>query len=141
MTIDYPPFFQSRGLELKDTKSFFAMLQCMNHDGIPTEKVDLKTVVACVLRLQGCATSIDLQTLHFDVKNHLSRQKSRLSHIENQLAALLDRADRATPLDACANRPHNLFAKPPMMKVNQPLHEASSVKSEETEFVKPEIVI
>jgi len=86
-------FFAVRGLDVKDAQSFFMMLQTMNDDRNGDDRVDLKTFVSCALRLQGSATSIDLQTLHFDVKKMFYKQTDRIKRLEESLECVIHKGN------------------------------------------------
>merc|ERR1712166_1047194 len=51
------------------------------------ESVNIKTFVGACLRLQGLATALDLQTLHFDVKNSMLNQNILLEELGEILFA------------------------------------------------------
>jgi hypothetical protein len=68
-------FFAVRGLDLRDAEVFFDMLRTICDEN---NAVDIKTFVGACLRLQGLATSLDLQTLHFDMKNMMLNQLEML---------------------------------------------------------------
>lgn len=63
-------FFNVRGLNLRDAHIFFRMLASVSDS---KDEVHYKTFVHGCLRLQGLATSLDLQAFHFEVKDLLSR--------------------------------------------------------------------
>jgi len=71
-------FFQVRGLDMKDKSSFVSMLTSMSD---ADDYVDLKTFINCAVRLQGQATSIDLQTSHYDIKRQMVKMGHRMDHI------------------------------------------------------------
>jgi len=74
-------FFAVRGLDVNDAHLFFRMLESV--EGKHRDAVELETFVGCALRLQGSATSIDLQAMHFDLKIMYERQKEAYNAIED----------------------------------------------------------
>merc|ERR1719379_1330508 len=58
-------YFSARGLDIKDTETFFKMLRACNSS---SEEVDFTTFVKGCMRMKGVASSIDVQTLHFECR-------------------------------------------------------------------------
>merc|ERR1711920_1067206 len=84
-------FFEVRGLDIKDAEMFFNMLTAVSGE----DEVDISTFVSGCLGMQGTASSLDLQTLSFELKVlHISHQNflkcfaSEMSVIRADLAAL-----------------------------------------------------
>jgi len=75
-------FFEINDIDIKDAHSFFNMLR---QRGQVNNKMSVKTFVSAALRLQGHATSVDLQTLDFQVKQLHKYVINHLQRIENSL--------------------------------------------------------
>merc|ERR1711862_399392 len=58
--------FDVRGIDIKDAHGFFDMLTTLDGEG--NTEVEIETFVAGCLRMKGMATSVDLQTLRYEVK-------------------------------------------------------------------------
>lgn len=79
-------FMAVRGIDFKDAEAFFEMLTTIGdaEDGVP-----LQTFVAGCLRLRGMATSLDLQTLHFNIMNILLWQSDCVQRVEDLVDGLV----------------------------------------------------
>merc|ERR1712159_382187 len=60
----------SRGIEIKDTHSFFNMLRASND----TDNLDIDKFVEGCIRLKGMPSSIDVQSVAFEVKSMKANQ-------------------------------------------------------------------
>jgi len=92
-------FFAIRGLELNDAQTFFKMIEEASGGADKSVAVDLETFVGCIMRLQGMASSVDLQTLFFETR--------KMHAIQSDL--LLKVADRITNIEKHSRRRHNTY--------------------------------
>jgi len=95
-------FCLARDINITDVDMFFTMLS-----GNGTDTVDIKTFARAIVRLRGNASAIDMQSLHFDLKNMELENTNRLCNIEEQLDILLK--ERSKPSAAGAR-----LAPPPV---------------------------
>lgn len=71
-------FFQARDLDMKDAELFFRMLASVeNADGLDGN-VDIRTFVLGCMRLRGVASNIDVQSLHYDMKNFFRIEREEI---------------------------------------------------------------
>ncbi|CAJ1396894.1 unnamed protein product [Effrenium voratum] len=81
-----------RGVDIKNVEVFFQMLSTFNEGD-----VRLKTLVSACVRMKGVATSIDLQSMGFEihmisslVESRFKEQDAQLRSIEQLLGCMLD---------------------------------------------------
>jgi hypothetical protein len=59
---EFERWLQTRGLDIKETKTFFKMM------GSQQDSVEINTVVNACMRMRGHATSIDLHTMRYELR-------------------------------------------------------------------------
>jgi len=64
--------FEAKGITIKDAQGFFGMLSSVSN----AEEIDIEKFVAGCLRMKGAASSVDLQTLRYEV--HVVHSNIRL---------------------------------------------------------------
>jgi len=79
-------YFEVRGIDIKDTTMFFQML-CASAE-VTGGDVDVDTFIGGCLRLQGAASSIDVQVLTFEAKLMHAIQKRFMESTEQRLQAM-----------------------------------------------------
>merc|ERR1712217_856251 len=77
-------FFEMRGLDIKDAEMFFHMLTAVTQE----DEVDIQSFVEGALRMRGFASSLDLHTLSFEVKNLHMRQRQFVKQCMDSLVQL-----------------------------------------------------
>jgi len=96
-------FFHARDLDLKDAELFFQMLSAHEH----SEEVSVHAFIQGCLRLRGLASNIDVQSLHFDMKNmHVQHMKNikDIKHLLKQQSSRFSQQSSTTDL----SMPHGM---------------------------------
>merc|ERR1712172_75643 len=62
---DLTAWFEARDFDMKDAELFFRLLASVDKK----KEVDVTTFVLGCLRLRGTASNIDVQALHYDIRN------------------------------------------------------------------------
>jgi len=73
-------FFAVRGIDMKDSSAFFHMLTSTSDDALG--QVNIDTFVGGCLRLQGMATSVDLQVMHYEMRSVFHGQAELLQTLK-----------------------------------------------------------
>lgn len=96
---DQPRFRQDltvRGVDIKNVEIFFKMLSAVNEGG-----VKLQTLVSACVRMKGVATSIDLQSVSFEIQMISSVMEQKFKEQDSYLFSiqqlLLERQDLELP--------------------------------------------
>lgn len=96
---DQPRFRQDltvRGVDIKNVEIFFKMLSAVNEGG-----VKLQTLVSACVRMKGVATSIDLQSVSFEIQMISSVMEQKFKEQDSYLFSiqqlLLERHDLELP--------------------------------------------
>ena len=99
---NFRSYLHVRGIDIKNAEVFFEMMRTLSDQ---QEEVELHILVGGLIRMKGFATSIDLQSLSFEMKRLACRQSDfmeenskRLRSIEFALFKLLESPVRASPL-------------------------------------------
>lgn len=86
-------FMESRGIQINEAGTFFAMVA----DAVGEAEVDIDAMVSCCLCIKGYATSIDLHTLRFEMKNVALENRRCLGEIRAIAAAAAAHRRRPSP--------------------------------------------
>jgi hypothetical protein len=91
---EFVTFLRTRGVDIKEAKTFFMMLVESSEDQLHEKEVDISTLVSCCLRIKGVATSIDLHTVRYELKMMQKNQQALLSKVNHMAQRIQAPADR-----------------------------------------------
>jgi hypothetical protein len=77
-------FFKARELDMKDAELFFHMLAASDPDD---DSVEINHFVLGCMKLRGSASGIDVQTLHYDMRNMFVDMTINLRRVEDLLTS------------------------------------------------------